>query len=222
MPKVEERVIRRFAELDAQGRSIQLSGHGGGEGETPHAQPEQFYAWATSALNAIQGVFGKESPHTQRFEAEMKSISNNFVWDRKLEAFRGVFQGAKSDVDGGHVFALQTSFSGEIFGDFVATAKAALAEGQHGVAAVLACAALEDSLKRYATSNGLSVDGQTMEDVVNALKSKGLVSGAQKPLLAAMPKIRNSAMHAEWSKLTPQDVGSVIGYVEQFLLTHFS
>ena len=61
-----------------------------------------------------------------------------------------------------------------------------------------------------------------MEDVVNSLKAKGLVSGAQKTLLAAMPKIRNQAMHAEWSKLTPQDVGSVIGYVEQFLLSHFS
>ena len=61
-----------------------------------------------------------------------------------------------------------------------------------------------------------------MEEVVNALKTKGLVSGAQKTLLAAMPKIRNQAMHAEWSHLTPQDAGSVIGFVEQFLLSHFS
>ena len=221
MSNVQDRVIQRFAELEAQCRAIRLVGRGG-DGETSHAQPEQFYAWATSALNAIQGVFGKESPHYQRFEQEMKSISNNFVWDRKLDTFRGIFLGAKSDVDGGHLFALQASFSGEIFGDFVATAKAALAEGQHTVAAVLACAALEDALKRFAVSNGLSIDGQTMEDVVNSLKAKGLVSGAQKTLLAAMPKIRNQAMHAEWSKLTPQDVGSVIGYVEQFLLSHFS
>jgi len=36
-----------------------------------------------------------------------------------------------------------------------------------------------------------------------------------------MPKIRNSAMHADWEKLTPQDAGSVIGFVEQFLLVNF-
>ena len=221
MSAVQDRVTQRFAELETQCRAIRLVSRGD-DGEGLHAPPEQFYAWASSALNAIQGVFGRESPHTQRFEEEMKSISNNFVWDRKLETFRGVFLGAKSDVDGGHLFALQASFSGEIFADFVTTAKAALLEGHHTVAAVLACAALEDALKRYAISNGLSVDGQTMEDVINALKSKGLVSGAQKTLLAAMPKIRNQAMHAEWSKLTPQDVGSVVGYVEQFLLTHFS
>lgn len=218
MPKVQDQVIRRFAELEVQCRAIGLLDDGSG----PYANPEQFYAWAMSALNAIQGVFGRESPHFMRFEKEMASISNNFVWDRRLDSFRGIFLGAKSDVDGGYVLALQTSFSGEIFGDFVATAKAALAEDQHTVALVLACAALEDALKRYAQANGLAVEGQTMEEVVNALKSKGLVSGAQKTLLAAMPKIRNQAMHAEWSKLTPHDAGSVIGYVEQFLLSHFS
>jgi HEPN domain-containing protein len=173
-------------------------------------------------MNAIRGVFGQDSPHYQRFEHEMSSITNNMVWERKLYSLRGIFLGAKSDVDGGHLFMLEASFTGEVFGDFVATAKAALAEGHHPVAAVLACAALEDALKRYARANGLTVDGKVLEDIVGALKSKGLVSGPQKALLAAMPKIRNSAMHADWSKITLQDAGSVIGYVEQFLLEHFS
>lgn len=217
MPKIQERIVKRFAELAVQSQQIPLTGS-----NTPHASYQHFYAWATSALNAIQGVFGKESPHYTRFEAELSRITNNYVWQNQLESFRGIFQGAKSDVDGGYLFDIQSSFSGEIFGDFVATAKVALGEGQHTVAAVLACAALEDALKRLATTQGLSVDDKTMEDVVNALKAKGLVSGAQKTLLSAMPKIRNHAMHAEWSKLTPQDVGSVKGFVEQFLLANFS
>jgi hypothetical protein len=151
----------------------------------------------------------------------MKVIRNNFVLDHKLESIRGIFLGAKADVDGGHVFDVARSVTGEVFADFVAAARAALAEGHHTVAAVLACAALEDALKRYAMLHGLTVDGQTMGAVVNALKSKGLVSGAQKTSLSAMPKIRNHAMHADWQKLTPEDAGSVIGYVEQFLLAHF-
>lgn len=76
-------------------------------------------------------------------------------------------------------------------------------------------------MKRYATLNDLNVEGKTMEDVVNALKSKGLVSGAQKSLLSAMPRLRNHAMHAEWAKITPQDAGSVLGFAEQFLLAQF-
>ena len=99
---------------------------------------------------------------------------------------------------------------------------AALAEGAKDVAAVLACAALEDALKRLALLNNLEVSDKTMQDVVNALKAKGLVGGAQKSLLDTMPKIRDYAMHANWDKITPQDVGSVMGFVEQLLLVKFS
>lgn len=61
-----------------------------------------------------------------------------------------------------------------------------------------------------------------MQDIVNALKAKGLVSGGQKSLLDTMPKLRNYALHAEWAKLSEPDVSSVIGFVEQFLLSNFS
>ena len=77
-------------------------------------------------------------------------------------------------------------------------------------------------MKRYAQVNGLEINDKTMQEVVNSLKSKGLVVGAQKSLLDAMPRIRNLAMHAEWDKISEPDVSSVIGFVEQFLLTKFS
>jgi hypothetical protein len=60
-----------------------------------------------------------------------------------------------------------------------------------------------------------------MQEVINALKAKGLLSGPQKSLVDSMPKIRDAAMHADWQKITPQDVGSIIGFTEQFLLTQF-
>lgn len=100
-------------------------------------------------------------------------------------------------------------------------AKAALAEDGKDAAAVLACAALEDALKRFAVLNELQVGEKSMQEVVAALKAKGLVSGAQKSILDVMPRIRDYAMHANWEKLTVQDVGSVIGFTEQLLLQHF-
>jgi hypothetical protein len=48
------------------------------------------------------------------------------------------------------------------------------------------------------------------------------VAGAQKSLLDAIPRIRNFAMHADWEKLSAPDVSSVIGFVEQFLLSKFN
>jgi hypothetical protein len=172
-------------------------------------------------MNLLNGVFGKDSPHYERFSVEMNNLTNNYIPEERLNACRGIFVGAKNDIEGGYIFNVTSTVTGEIFGDFVAAAKSALDEDQHIVAAVLACAALEDALKRFAILNGLDVADKTMEEVVNALKSKGLVSGTQKGLLTTMPKIRNHAMHAEWDKITAQDAGSVIGFVEQFLLTHF-
>ena len=135
---------------------------------------------------------------------------------------QGIFQSAKDAFDGGYVFNVELEVSGEIFGDFVALAKQSLAEGHKDVAAVLASAALEDALKRHATMNGLDVTDSTLAQVIGALKSKGLVSGARKSMLDAMLKIRNSAMHAEWDRVTEPDVNSIVGFVEQFLLSEFS
>ncbi|MBF0635184.1 MAG: hypothetical protein HQK85_11045 [Nitrospinae bacterium] len=135
---------------------------------------------------------------------------------------RSIFLAAKSDYEGGYVFSIESSLSGEILGDFVAMAKLSLSEGHKDVAAVLACAALEDTLKRYGSLNGVDVDGKDMSEVISALKAKGLVSGAQKSLLDSMPKIRNFALHAEWQKIDSAAVNGVIGYVENFLLTKFA
>ena len=162
---------------------------------------------------------GTNSPHTRNFQ---KLYDNYRGWKDDLPNAVGVFRAAKEDYEGGYIFNRERIHSGEIISDFVALAKMALQEGNKDVSAVLASAALEDTLKRYARENSLVVDDKDMQEVVGALKSKGLVSGAQKSLLDTMPKLRNYAMHANWDKLTNSDVGSIIGFIEQFLLSHFS
>ncbi len=109
----------------------------------------------------------------------------------------------------------------ELFGDFLNLAKESLKEGYKDVAAVLASASLEDSLKRFAKDNNRNLENENMSIVVNALKSKDLVSGATNSLLDTVPKLRDYAMHANWEKITSEDVGSIIGFVEQFLIQHF-
>jgi len=175
--------------------------------------------WATSTLSLVKAVFGETSPHYANLQ---KAYAGCRGYDYEVDAIKGVFRSAKDDFDGGYLFSFEVAISGEIFGDFVALAKAALQDGSKDVAAVLASAALEDALKRFASANGLDVQNKSMQDIVNALKSKGLVSGAQKSLLDTMPKLRDFAMHANWEKISPQDVGSVLGFVEHFLLAHFS
>jgi hypothetical protein len=182
------------------------------------ANGEAFQTWASSAMQLVSAVFGDDSPHYKNLSFAYAAYRG---WEAEFLAMKGIFLAAKSDYDGGYLFKVEAAISGEIFADFVLLAKNALANDQKDVAAVLACSALEDALKRYATLRGLDVNGKVMQEVINALKAKGLVAGPQKSLLDSMPKVRDAAMHADWHKITRQDVGSVIGFVEQFLLTQF-
>ena len=213
---LSEAFSRRFQELEANFDSLPIEYNEYGGGSYPSGTWER---WATSSQNLIKAVYGVDSPHYENFVRSMQECDGHTF---EVDVLRGVFASAKEDFEGGYVFNIELMVSGEIFGDFLVLAKQALAEGHKAVAAVLASAALEDALKRYATANGLNVDGKSMAEVVNALKSRGLVSGAQKSLLGTMPGIRNLAMHAEWTKISEPDVNSVIGFVEQFLLSNFS
>lgn len=209
---------KRFTELKAQFDAMPFRPNSAGMSGT-NVPSGVWQQWATSAQSLILAVFGEGSPHYTNFVAAFKDCSG---YDYSVNVLKGIFLSAKEDFEGGYVFDVDLRVSGEVFGDFVAMAKQSLSEGHKDVAAVLACSALEDTLKRYATANGLDVGEKSMQEVVGALKSKGLVSGAQKSLLDTMPKLRDFAMHANWEKISAPDVSSVIGFVEQFLLSKFS
>ena len=185
---------------------------------TNHSPNGEWRNWATSAQHLIESSFGLNSASARNFKDCYQSCNG---YEKEVRSLHAVFESALNDFKVGLSGNIDLRISGEVFGDFVALAKQSLSEGHKDVAAVLACAALEDALKRFASANGLDPDQKMMTDVINSLKGAGLVSGAQKSLLDVMPRIRNSALHAEWSKITEPDVSSVIGFVEQFLLTKF-
>ena len=216
---LKDQFQKRFSELEVQYSQLSWKNPGGAYERFTVAG--EWQRWGTSAQNLIRAVYGFNSPHYKNFEALFQSGSMINQSETGTKAVYGFFQSAKNDFEGGYVFDVEKQVSGEVVGDFVSMAKLALREGIKDVAAVLACAALEDALKRYATLSGLTIDGKSMQEVINALKSKGLIEGPMKSLLGSMPEFRNSVMHADWGKVTPENTGAAIGFVEQFLLTKF-
>ena len=180
---------------------------------------KHWFSWATDCQMLIRAVFGETSPYYKNLVHDIEKC-NDAIY--RVESIKSIFFSAKEAYEGGYVFDIDRTISGELLGDFVVLAKQALAEGCKDVAAVLAAVALEDTLKRYAKINGLDVEEKDMSQVINALKSEGLVSGARAQLLRPMPNLRNFALHADWDKITEPEVNSMIGFVEQFLLKEFS
>lgn len=212
-------ISQRFADLESAFNAIQYTSSSAGLGSGAYASDRAAWRrWITSTASLIRGVHGSESTYCKVFDAGCTGCRGEKI---HLQELFGVFQAAREAYDNDFLFDLEVQTAADVFGSFVTAAKQAMKENNKDVAAVIASAALEDALKRHAVRNGLDVDDKTMAPVVNALKSKGLVSGAQKSLLDGMLKTRNNAMHADWDKITKPEVSSLIGFVEQFLLTSF-
>jgi hypothetical protein len=215
--KINERLLARYKELKEVGAKMRLM-QDSSRKEYFYTHPADWAHWAISALNLVQLSLGEQSIHYQ----SLKNIYDNWQGSPAHSgAAQGIFIAAYTDYSKGMHKSLTTSVTGELFGDFLGLAKKCLAEGYKDSAAVIACAALEDCLKKYALRVKLDVDNKDMSTVISALKSKGLIKGAQSKLLDSFPKIRDWAMHANWDKITPESVGSVIGFVEQFIIIHY-
>lgn len=178
-------------------------------------------------LTIIEVLYGSGSPQAKAlFEAKKAytktQYSSKYEISSLAQSVRGTLLNVREELEGGLVRRIATEAAGEVIGDLVALAKTELKAGYLNVAAVLASAALEDALKRKAIELGINVDNKTLETLINALKSKGFFKGAQVPIVSSYVKLRNSAMHANWDKITDADVSSLIGFLDPFLMEHFS
>jgi len=165
-------------------------------------------------LDALYG------PRSEKWKEYIKQATISVSKETTAKIYIGILKSIIGEIDMGLVGDLRKEIEGEVFADFVSLAKRSLEENKD-VSAVLACAALEDALKRLGVANGLNVEDKEMSEVIGALKTKGLLKGAQAKVVSAHVTLRNKAFHAEWDKIEKPEVSSAIGFTEQFLLKHF-
>lgn len=178
-------------------------------------------------LTIIESLYGANSPQTKAlFEAKKAYTKTQYSSHYELlslgKSIKGTLLNIEEELDAGLVRNIAIEAAGVVIGDLVALAKEELKAGYSNVAAVLASAALEDALKRKAYELGINIENKALTTVVNSLKSKSFFKGAQIPIVSSYTKLRNAAMHADWDKIQDADISSLIGFLEPFLLEHFS
>jgi hypothetical protein len=178
-------------------------------------------------LTIDEALYGSNSAQAKALFEVKKAYtrtqySSSYEIGSLAQSIRGTLLNIREELDRGLIRSIATEAAGEVIGDLVALAKAELRAGYSNVAAVLAAAALEDAVKRKAVELGINVTNKSLDSVINALKSRSLFKGAQVPIVSSYVKLRNSAMHAEWDKISDADIGSLIGFLEPFLREHFA
>lgn len=182
----------------------------------------ELYFGTLTLLNTLYGPnndFSKSlEPAKNKYDTFNHSES---TVDLLLELLHGLLVNMESDIRLGLIENIQKEVVGEIFGDFIVLAKN-VKDDQYIVASVLASAALEDSLKKYAQMNGINTNDRDMTQVINALKSKSLIAGSQASIVSSYVQLRNKSFHADWNKISKSDVESLIVFTENFILEKFN
>lgn len=200
-----------------------VGGNPGDRDSTPSDLAREVYV---GTLGLASSLYGANSPQVEAIKDSNDRISKH-NWSQGLRdtatihEMRGVLRTIRAEIENGLLDSIRTTVKGEILSDFLLLAQQSLRDSKD-VAAVLACAALEDALKRFAEANGLECDDKEMTDVVNALKARGLVQGAQGKVLQSFVGVRNKALHAQWDRIDGAEVHAVIGFLQTFLSDRFS
>jgi hypothetical protein len=141
-----------------------------------------------------------------------------------LMALEGALISVKDELDGGLIGDLQKRIASDVLTDFIQLARAVLSESgdnAKNVAAVLAAAAYEDTIRRMGAAFAGLVGRDDLSEVIDALKKQKILVAPQLGIAQSYLNFRNHALHANWDKIDLSSVHSVLGFVEQLLLKHF-
>lgn len=181
-------------------------------------------------LTLMRSLYGPDSLHVRALLQRRNDIYEDRTWaehvrhHRMVQALQGALANLREEVEQHLLVSLERRITGDVLSDLLQLARAALSEpgdAAKNVAAVLAAAAFEDTLRRIAREHGGSL-GDKLADVVDSLKSAAILVPPQLGIALSYLNFRNRALHADWDNIDRVSVESVLAFVEQLLLKHFS
>lgn len=187
----------------------------------------ELFQGALTVLSAVYGTDSLQVSTIQHAAEDVRSRKSGHLSHHMHDqnaAVLGALQNLKAELAGGLAGSLEKRFTGDVLTDMIRLARTALDEpsdGAKNVAAVLAAAAFEDTIRRMGTSLAGVLGRDDLSDVIQTLKEKGILQPPQLGIALSYLNFRNRALHADWETIEKSSVESVLGFVEQLLLKHF-
>ncbi len=181
------------------------------------------------ALSVMAAVYGPDSHQVATLRQNVEEIRKIGpmveLYNLKIiDTVAGTLNNLKAELDAGLAGSLQKRLTGEVLTDFIQLARAVLdqkGEDAKNVAAVLAAAAYEDTIRRMGATFAGVMGRDDLSDVIDALKKAGVLQSPQLGIALGYLNFRNRALHANWDQIDRASVSSVLGFVEELLIKHF-
>lgn len=193
-------------------------------GTTMDVNVSEVLQGCTSMLSL---VYGAKSSQLQQFTASIASIPDSHILRFHTMAItaQGTLKNIKREIEAGLTGSLRHQIASEVLTDLIQLARTVLTEqgeGAKNVAAVLAAAAFEDTIRRMGETFAGVIGQDDLADVLTKLKDAEVMKSPQVGIAQSYLSFRNHALHANWENIQRESVQSVLGFVEQLLLKHFS
>jgi hypothetical protein len=196
---------------------------------TRHSIVAQMVQGTVTVLEAVHGSGCRQiellrSRVTTIEEGTKNSLADQHIEHEVFDTARGALQNVKAEIEAGFLGTLARSITGEVLSDFIQLANTVLQSGDANakdVAAVLAAAAFEDTIRKMGVQFCGIQTRDALSDIAIALKQKGILVGSQFGTVQAQLQFRNDALHADWGKIDTVGVRTVLQLVQELLLKHF-
>lgn len=184
----------------------------------------------TGAMTLMEAVYGAGSQQLKallhrRDEIAQSDSADGLKVKLLVEAVGQALENMKQEVAAGILGSMEKRVTSDVLSDLIQLAREALketTEGAKNVAAVLAAAAYEDTIRRLAREHAGVIGQDKLAEVITRLKEAGLLVAPQLGIALSYLSFRNHALHAEWEKIDRASVSSALGFVEELLLKHFA
>lgn len=241
-PNLHKKYLDRFDQLIQEGESLYQGikdiprWASPAKTKRPWTQQEtechsKVEGWLINYQSLLDQILPLNSVQRQLFT---KKETHYLDYGTQLKQYVSRLKGFKDDFANGLFSDLSLQIEAEIVADYMGQAEQLLAEGQtgqydHVPAAVLAGAVLEKGLRTLCTKQTPPlplVDPKgnplMMNRLIDDLKKAGVFNELKAKHLRAWADIRNKAAHGEFSEFNRNDVGKMIGGINDFLADYLS
>ena len=201
--KIEE-LVRRAPAISSEARRT-VASLGEGEG------------WTTEAVNVIEVAIPIESNSYRRRVRELESKPIGV--DGKVAAIAACLRAFLPDLDAGLIADFGNKVRAETFDDFLDHADAYYQEGSKQAAGVLAGVVFEDTIRRICRDKDITDKGG-LEQLINALASRNVITGQQSKQAKVAAHVRAKATHALWDEYDLDGLAATIQLTRTFLREH--
>ena len=189
-------------------------------------------SWVSKSGQLIKTLCPKDNVYFERFSSILKekgtlfyNIHSNHY--EHLGIILGCVKAVFDDFQRGLLKNIKSLLRAEIFGDFLEMAEYLLNEGYKDPAAVLIGAVLENSLKKLAIQNGLSIKKaggalKTIEPLNQELYKDEVYNKLVQKQVTSWGELRNNAAHGDYDKYDAEQVRMMLLFVQKFCSEHLS